>query len=434
MIVYCVNINIVSYYQGGLLMLQPLPRIKEYEDMGLGLFIHWGLYSLLDQGEWTEFIHELPQQEYEQLTAKFFAEKFDPQKIVKVAKNMGAKYICLTTKHHEGFFLYDTCGLSQFDALHSAAKRDLIKEFVDACNRENIKPFFYMASYDWHHPDYEKNFDNFLEYLRKSVEILCKNYGKVGGFWFDGNWNKKEANWKLDELYGTIRKYQPEAMIINNTGLKNRGKISNPEIDAVTYERHIPDTVNHGIGGQKYVAGEISLTLNQHWGVASNDIDFKSPKEVIENICHARKVGANILINIGLNGDGSIPPIDEAYMELIGKWTKLYGSAFYYGRPSLAISSTNPKDFILTTNSKTAYIFIHDLRVVGNSNVVLGGENTNPRTFFNFNSKISDLKWIDNEENLSYVQDEIKGIITLDATGYRYGCDYVVRVAKATLA
>ena len=91
-----------------------------------------------------------------------------------------------------------------------------------------------MASYDWHHPDYEANFDNFLEYLRKSVEILCTNYGPIGGFWFDGNWNKKQANWKLDELYGTIRKYQPETIIINNTGLKNRGKISDPQIDAVT--------------------------------------------------------------------------------------------------------------------------------------------------------------------------------------------------------
>ena len=173
-------------------MLAPLPRIKAYEDMGLGLFIHWGLYSLLDQGEWTEFIHQLPQAQYEQLINDFTAQNFDAKKIAKAAKNMGAKYICLTTKHHEGFFLYDTCGLSDFDAPHSAAKRDLIKEFVDACNSEGIKPFFYMASYDWHHPDYEANFDNFLEYLRKSVEILCTNYGPIGGFWFDGNWNKNK--------------------------------------------------------------------------------------------------------------------------------------------------------------------------------------------------------------------------------------------------
>ena len=414
-------------------MLAPLPRIKAYEDMGLGLFIHWGLYSLLDQGEWTEFIHQLPQAQYEQLINDFTAQNFDAKKIAKAAKNMGAKYICLTTKHHEGFFLYDTCGLSDFDAPHSAAKRDLIKEFVDACNSEGIKPFFYMASYDWHHPDYEANFDNFLEYLRKSVEILCTNYGPIGGFWFDGNWNKKQANWKLDELYGTIRKYQPETIIINNTGLKNRGKISDPQIDAVTYERRLPDVVNHGIGGDKYVAGEISLTLNQHWGVASNDFDFKSPKEVIENICHARKVGANILVNIGLCGDGSISDINEAYMKLIGKWIKIYGEAFYFGRPTQIKSSQNPKDFVLKVDDKTAYFFIHDLKVVGNSNVVLGGENVNPRTFYNLDETVTSLEWLDNEEKLSFVQDKIKGIITFDATGYRYGSDYVVRVAKANL-
>ena len=125
---------------------------------------------------------------------------------------------------------------------------------------------------------------------------LSTNYGKIGGFWFDGDWNKKEANWKLDRLYGTIRKYQPNAIIVNNTGLKNRGKISNPEIDVVTYERKTPDQVNHGFQ-DKYVAGEASVTMNKHWGYARDDLNFKSTKELIENIVHARGIGANIWLN-----------------------------------------------------------------------------------------------------------------------------------------
>ncbi len=184
------------------------PRIKQYEDMGLGLFIHWGLYSQLGVGEWTEFIHERPQAEYEQAIHTFTAADFNPKQIVHEAKKMGAKYIVLTTKHHEGFFLYDTHGLSDFDVMHSPAGRDLIKEFVDACNNEGIKPFFYMATYDWHNPLYKTDFNAYLEYLRKSVELLCTNYGTIGGLWFDGNWNKKDADWHLDELYGTIRRYQ----------------------------------------------------------------------------------------------------------------------------------------------------------------------------------------------------------------------------------
>ena len=175
-------------------MSEPLARIKDYEDMGLGLFVHWGLYSQLSCGEWTELIHERPREEYERLAETFTAEDFDAADLVAAAKEMGAGYITLTTKHHEGFFLYDTCGLSTFDAPHSAAGRDLVREFVDACHAGGIKPFFYMATYDWHSPLYETDFDAYLEYLRASVEILCKNYGEVGGFWFDGNWNKKDAD------------------------------------------------------------------------------------------------------------------------------------------------------------------------------------------------------------------------------------------------
>lgn len=412
--------------------MQKAKRIAEYEKMGLGLFIHWGLYALLQQGEWTEFIHQIPQKEYEKLINKFDAKNFNPHLIAKLAKDMGCKYIVLTTKHHEGFFLYDTHGLSNFDAPHSGAKRDLIKEFVAACNDEGIKPFFYMATYDWHNPDYRNNFNRYLEYLRQSVEILCKNYGPIGGLWFDGNWNKKNADWKLDELYGTIRKYQPQAMIINNTGLKNAGTIVNPEIDAVTYERGLPGTVNHGQPGGKYVAGEISVTLNQHWGNAKMDLDYKSPAEIIETIVHAKKIGANVLVNIGLNPDGSIKNIDRDYMALIGKWTHLYREAFYNGSQKSCPSASNPKDFSIKVG-QNYYFFVHDLKVTGNSNVVLGGEGVNPKSFLNIDQPLKSLAWIDNNEDLTFTQDQKKGILTFDATGYRYGSDYVVRVAKGTI-
>jgi Alpha-L-fucosidase len=368
-------------------MTIPLKRIQNYEQLGLGLFIHWGLYSQLEQGEWTEFIHGIKQDKYEQLINTFTAKDFDAESIVKNAKEMGAKYIVLTTKHHEGFFLYDTKGLSTFDSMHSPAKRDLVKEFVDACHKYDISPYLYMASYDWHNPLYNENFDEYLKYLQKSVEILCQNYGKIGGFWFDGNWNKKEANWHLDELYGAIRKYQPEAMIINNTGLKNRGKVSDPEIDAVTYERGVPDSINHGDEGQKYVAGEMSVTLNQHWGFAANDINFKSPKEIIETICHARNVGANVLVNIGLSGTGQIPVISHEYMKLVGTWMSNYGQAIYRTKPTAIESGYQMKDFALS-DGKNTYLFIYDLKVVGNSNVVLGGEGINPRSFVGLDKKL----------------------------------------------
>lgn len=113
--------------------------------------------------------------------------------MTKLAKKVGIKYIVLTSKHHEGFFLYDTNGLSDYDAPHSAAKRDLLREFLEACREDGIIPILYHATLDWHESHYKSDFNTYLEYLRKSVEVLCTRYGEIGGFWFDGNWDKRDA-------------------------------------------------------------------------------------------------------------------------------------------------------------------------------------------------------------------------------------------------
>ena len=214
--------------------------ILDFEQMGLGMFIHCGFYSQLGRGEWVFFNEKLDMNEYKKLADTFTAEDFDAEEIAKTAKAAGCKYITLTTRHHEGFSLYDTCGLNDFDAPHTPAGRDLIREFVDACNKYGLMPMFYHTTLDWYNPDFDENFDEYLEYLRKSVETLCKNYGKIGGLWFDGNWSKPDSDWKVEELYATIRKYQPEAMIINNTGLEHRGDGGNLEVDSVTFEQGKP--------------------------------------------------------------------------------------------------------------------------------------------------------------------------------------------------
>lgn len=418
-------------------MSEPLPRIKAYEDMGLGLFVHWGLYSQLAAGEWTELIHERPKAEYERLIETFDARDFDADDLVAAAKEMGAGYITLTTKHHEGFFLYDTQGLSTFDAPHSAARRDLVAEFADACHRGGIKPFFYMATYDWHSPLYETDFDAYLEYLRKSVEILCRNYGEVGGFWFDGNWNKKEADWKLPELYGTIRNWQPDAIIINNTGLKNRGKIVDPEIDVTTYERHIAGEVNHGEPDGKYVAGEVSVTTNKHWGIAAGDLDYKSPRELIETIANARRAGANALVNIGPTAGGAIQPIQRNYLRLIGMWMRMAGTSVHTARPSATlVANGGIRDFALDDHdadgSDVSYLFVHDLAIVGNDNVTLGGEGSNLRSFTGATRPVAAISWLDNDQQVPFMQDVERGILTVDANGFAYGTDWVIRVARVT--
>lgn len=407
----------------------PIPKkyIAEFEQLGFGMFVHWGLYSQLGRGEWTLSIHKMELAEYMKLKDTFTAEGFDAEKLVLTAKNAGCKYIILTTRHHDGFSLYDTCGLNDYDSVHSPAKRDLIKEYTDACRKHDIIPFFYHTTLDWYNPDYNNNFDSYLEYLRSSVEILCKNYGKIGGLWFDGNWSKPDADWKEDELYATIRKYQPEAMIINNTGLVARGKAGNPEIDSVTFEQGKPTPMNRE-GMEKYLAAEMCHTVNDHWGIGKYDINYKSPSELIESLCDCRKVGANYLLNIGPEGQGSVDLYQEQLFKLIGDWMNVFGEAIYNGRP--CSSCGIGKNFILkSVKGDCLYIFSYDLGRLGDANVTVGGKYSGAYAFGNVTDKIAKIEWMDNGESLDFIQGS--DMLGVNLTGFEYGKSLCVRVAKA---
>ena len=406
----------------------PAKRVAEFEKLGLGMFVHWGLYSQLGMGEWTFEHHGRKMEDYKKLMDTFTAVDFDARALVLTAKSAGCKYITLTTRHHEGFSLYDTKGLCDFDAPHSPAGRDLIREFVDACREEGIIPFFYHTTLDWYQPSFNDDFDSYLEYLRKSVEVLCTNYGPIGGLWFDGNWSKKDADWKEDALYATIRRHQPDAIIVNNTGLCARGAVGNPEIDSVTFEQGRPTPMNRE-GASKYLAAEMCGTLNDHWGIGKDDFNYKSPREIIENLCACRKVGANYLLNIGPTAQGGIEPMQRDLMAIVGKWMNMYGEAIYCGKPHAATSSSE-KNFALV-GKDALYFFIHDLGKMGNANVVVGGKYSGSLAFNNVKEVIEKIEWMDNGEELEFMQ---KGsMLSFCATGVPYGKSTCVRVAKATI-
>ncbi len=408
-------------------MLVPAPRIERFEKMGFGMFVHWGLYSQLGMGEWTYLIHKRDMNEYKKLADTFTAEDFDAEKLVLTAKNAGCKYITLTTRHHEGFSLYDTCGLNDFDAPHSAAKRDLVREYVDACNKHGIVPFFYHTTLDWYNPDFNNDFDAYLEYLKKSVEILCTNYGKIGGLWFDGDWSKKDADWKHDELYGMIRRLQPEAMIINNTGLDARGQICHPEVDSVTFEQGRPSAMNRN-GMTKYISAEMCYTLNDHWGTGLCDFNYKPPKELIECLCDCRRVGANLLLNIGPSAQGGVEPMQRELMNIMGEWMKIFGKAIYEGKPYESYSIG--RNFVLKGDG-CLYLFCYDLGRLGNKNVTVDGKYSGVYAFSGIADEIESIEWMDNGEKLKFTQDSDS--LTVDFTGMMYGINYCVRVAKAKI-
>ena len=198
---------------------EPEERIAHFEELAYGMFIHFGLAAQLGRGEWAMKLEGIPVAEYSKLINTFTAADFDGRGIAKLAAQSGMKYICLTSRHHEGFSLYDTGGLSDYDVVHSPVGRDLVADFVQGCHAEGVVPFLYHTTLDWYQENYTNDFDAYLEYLQQSIEILCTRYGRIGGFWFDGNWDRPEADWQEDRLYAIIRKYQPQAMIINNLSL-----------------------------------------------------------------------------------------------------------------------------------------------------------------------------------------------------------------------
>lgn len=408
-------------------MAIPIPekRIADFENLGLGMFVHWGIYSQMGIGEWAMNIAKIPKEEYVKLADTFNPVNYDPKKWVAAAKAAGMKYITLTTRHHDGFSLYDTCGLCDYDAPHHLG-RDLVREFVDACNEGGIIPFFYHTTLDWYQESFEKDFKSYLQYLRDSVEVLCSNYGKIGGMWFDGNWSKPAGtDWEEDKLYEVIRKHQPDAMIVNNTGLDARGEVGNPQLDSVTFEQGRPTPMNRE-GHKKYVAAEMCHTMNDHWGYGSLDLHYKSLPELIETLCACRKVGANYLLNIGPDGSGEIVMMQEAMLRAIGSWVDTCGKCIYSGRPS-KIHAVQKKNFALEADGK-AYLFIHDMCVLGDANVTVDGNGIGDKDFDRVKGKVKSIKWCDNGEELKFTQDGEH--LSFYATGYPYGRNYVVRVAE----
>ena len=399
--------------------------IKEFEKMGFGMFVHFGLYSVLGKGEWAKLSLSIPDEEYGSLPGRFQPKKEWAGELARAAKEAGCKYITLTVRHHDGFSLFDTCGLNNYDAPHSACGRDLVREFVDACRGQGLTPFFYHTLLDWHEEKYKTDFQSYLKYLRDSIEILCRNYGKIGGFWFDGMWDKPEADWEEDALYGLIRSYQPEAMIINNTGLSARGTLGHIELDSVTFERGKPEPLNFD-GVPKYVASEMCEIFADHWGYAKEDLAYRAPAQMIRELAECRRYGSNMLLNVGPLGDGSLRLMDAAILDLMGQWVDYYEEAIRLPRPS-GIEIKNKENDFLLQNGNDYYLFCFDLPMRADANVSLNEKGDFSDTF-DLAEPIRTVFWMDNGEAVNFVQEGSQ--VTVFTEPFCYGRNLVVRVAK----
>ncbi len=393
--------------------------IERFKKFGFGLFVHFGLYSVIGKGEWYMAQAKCPDKEYVKLKDKFYVDEKWAEKLVATAKNAGAKYITLTTRHHEGFSLFDTCGLSDYDAPHSACKRDLVREFVDACNAGGIIPFFYHTLLDWHNEYYNTDFPKYIDYLIASVEILCKNYGKIGGLWFDGKWDKPDADWQEDRLYATIRKYQPEAMIINNTGLSALGETGNKEIDSVTFERGKPFRVK---SDGKPLAGEVCESLTDHWGYAADDICFKSTKDLISLLIDCRKFNHNLLLNAGPRADGTFTEYESALLGYMGQWQRKNDDFLSRSIPA----ETEAENADVFYDGEFCYAVTKGVPMLANANVARAEDRKT--VTLKTDKTIKDAVWLDSGEKILLSDGKSYIVKPFD-----YGTSLYARVAKFRL-
>ena len=341
-----------------------------FRQAGFGLFIHWGVYSQLGAGEWIMQQREIPAATYEWLASEFNPVKFDAREWVSLAKAAGARYITITSRHHDGFSMFATKATTYNIVDASPFKRDPLKELAEECQRQGIKLFFYYSQLDWHHPDYfprggtgkasgrpdSGDWTRYIAFMNQQLTELLTNYGPIGGIWFDGMWDKPNADWHLADTYGLIHRLQPAALIVPN---HHRAPL--PGEDVQTFEQDLPGANTAGFNTNTIVTLplEMSLTMNNSWGFNITDRGWKTTRELVGYLVRAAGSNANLLLNIGPRPDGTIQPEAAQHLREVGEWLQTYGASIYntHGGP------ISPRSWGVTTRrGDTVFVHLLDWR------------------------------------------------------------------------
>lgn len=345
---------------------------KHFQDSKFGIFLHWGLYAMLATGEWTMTNNNLNYKEYAKLAGGFYPSRFSAKEWVSQIKASGAKYICFTTRHHEGFSMFKS-KYSDYNVVDASPfKRDIVKELADECHRQGIDIHFYYSHIDWQREDAplgrtglgtgrpveKQNWDSYYTFMNNQLTELLTNYGKVGAIWFDGWWDQDQNpsfDWRLPEQYALIHRLQPACLIGNNhhhTPFEGE--------DFQMFERDLPGENTAGLSGQSIsqLPLETCETMNGMWGYKITDQNYKSTKTLIHYLVKAAGRNANLLMNIGPQPDGCLPEVAVQRLKEMGEWMKTYGETIYGTRGG----RVSPRDWGVTTE-KDNKIFVHILNL-----------------------------------------------------------------------
>jgi len=293
-------------------------RLRWWQQAHFGMFIHWGLYSLIGRQEWTLEMEGIPLSQYELLAKHFNPRPGAAREWAKLAKRAGQKYMVMTSKHHDGFCLFDT-KLTNYCAPKQAAGRDLVREYIDAARAEGLRVGLYYSLMDWHHPDGARCATDpearrrFVNYTHGLIRELMTNYGKIDILWYDVNLPLTPEQWESERMNKMVFELQPDILVNNRNGLE--GDFSTPEQNVEA------DKSGH--------AWEACMTLNDSWGYSSADDNWKTPRAVLRNLVNCARDGGNYLLNIGPKPDGSIPEPSVQILTEVGRWLERNGRAIF---------------------------------------------------------------------------------------------------------
>lgn len=355
-------------------------RIKWFTDARFGMFIHWGLYAIPareSRSEWIRSVDRVTDEEYQQYFDTFNPSDYDPKKWARLAKEAGMKYAVLTTKHHDGFCLFDS-KYTDFKSTNTPCGRDLVREYVDAFRAEGIKIGFYYSLLDWHHSDYpaygdahhpmrdneafknqNRNFDNYLTYMHNQVRELMTNYGKIDILWFDFHYDNLTGEaWRATELIKMVREINPDVIIDDRLG----GDIKAEEKPLYVGDFGSPEQMIPAYGVSDYngnpIPWEACITLNNNWGYSQKDQNYKSARNVINMLFECASKGGNLILNVGPDARGNIPQKSVEILKEVGEWMKCNGEAIY----GCSYSGLQKPEFGRISKSNSAYyLYVQDL-------------------------------------------------------------------------
>lgn len=393
---------------------------QQFENAKFGLFIHWGVFSILGDAEWVMQNENIKVKDYTRLMDFFNPTEFNAHDWVAMAKNAGMKYITLITRHHDGFSMWDT-KYSDFNIMNTPYHKDVVKMIVDECHKQNMKIFLYYSLLDWRRDDYSYwtgrtgqgtgrtvhgDWKDYIKFMENQLTELLSNYGKIDGIWFDGYWDQTapegaqdrtpRIDWHLPEIYGLIHKLQPACLIGNNHHLSPL-----PGEDFQMFEKDLPGQNKSGLSFQKpsdQLPLETCETMNNSWGFNIKDDHYKSVNTLIHYLVNAAGRNANFLLNVGPQPNGIIQEEFRDTLQQIGKWMDKFGESIYGTRGNIM----PPQDWGVVT-SKENKIFVHVLK-----------DSIQPVVIKGIKNKIKNCRLMGSGESVKYDQNKSEVTISLD--------------------